>query len=205
MRNWMMDISHWMGRLGALLILVVGLPLWGVTLLYSWLRWREWPIFIQVRTGKEGVPLVIRKVKTLNGSAESGDNREELTWMRSSGLDEWPQLLEIVRGKMAWIGPRPLPLRYLSVMTPLEKQRLAVLPGLIGLVQVMGRNTLRWEQKFRLDRWYIQHHSWRLDLEIGIRATRQLMRRVFYFRDQHNPHSPDLEQLRYAPLLKTNG
>jgi lipopolysaccharide/colanic/teichoic acid biosynthesis glycosyltransferase len=86
--------------------------------------------------------------------------------LRRTSLDELPSLWNIVRGEMNLVGPRPLPVAYTTLYTLPQRRRLEVKPGLTGLVQVGGRNALTWDEKFALDGWYAEHHSWRLDLRI---------------------------------------
>lgn len=86
--------------------------------------------------------------------------------LRKYSLDELPQLINVLKGDMNLIGPRPLPWQYLERMNETQKQRHAVKPGITGWAQVNGRNRLTWEQKFKLDLWYIEHRSWQLDWKI---------------------------------------
>jgi sugar transferase EpsL len=157
-----------LGRLWALLGLILGAPVWLGTLLYSMLRFRANPFFGQDRIGKNGQVFRLWKVRTYAPGhvplQEVSVQTRRLSGMRSLGLDEWPQLWHIVQGRMNWIGPRPLPVDYVSVMLETEAIRHQVRPGLIGLAQLRGRNRLTWAQKFRLDRWYVRHQSLRLDL-----------------------------------------
>jgi lipopolysaccharide/colanic/teichoic acid biosynthesis glycosyltransferase len=87
-------------------------------------------------------------------------------WLRAASLDELPELVNILRGEMSLVGPRPLFAHYLGRYTPEQARRHAVLPGITGWAQVNGRNTLSWEEKFRLDVWYVDHWSLWLDLRI---------------------------------------
>ena len=99
-----------------------------------------------------------------------GPDAERLTpfgrVLRRTSLDELPQLWHVLRGEMTLVGPRPLPERYLPRYTPEQARRHEVRPGLTGWAQVNGRNALTWEEKFRLDVWYVDHHSLWLDLRI---------------------------------------
>jgi lipopolysaccharide/colanic/teichoic acid biosynthesis glycosyltransferase len=87
-------------------------------------------------------------------------------FLRSTSLDDLPQLFNVLRGEMSLVGPRPLLMQYLKRYTPEQMRRHDVLPGMTGWAQIHGRNTLDWEQKFRLDVWYVDHWSFWLDLKI---------------------------------------
>ena len=87
-------------------------------------------------------------------------------FLRASSLDELPELINILRGEMSWVGPRPLLMQYLERYTPEQARRHHVLPGLTGWAQINGRNALTWEEKFRLDVWYVDHYSFWLDVRI---------------------------------------
>jgi lipopolysaccharide/colanic/teichoic acid biosynthesis glycosyltransferase len=99
-----------------------------------------------------------------------GKDEERLTrfgaLLRATSLDELPELLNVLKGEMSLVGPRPLLMRYLARYTPEQARRHEVRPGITGWAQVNGRNALSWEQKFRYDVWYVDHQSLRLDLKI---------------------------------------
>jgi lipopolysaccharide/colanic/teichoic acid biosynthesis glycosyltransferase len=98
-------------------------------------------------------------------------------WLRATSLDELPELWNILHGDMSFVGPRPLLVEYLARYTPEEARRHAVRPGLTGWAQVNGRNALTWEEKFRLDVWYVDHQSLWLDLRILVRTVWQVASR----------------------------
>lgn len=87
-------------------------------------------------------------------------------WLRATSLDELPELINVLRGEMSFVGPRPLLMQYLERYTPEQARRHEVLPGLTGWAQVNGRNAITWEDKFRLDVWYVDHRSLWLDARI---------------------------------------
>lgn len=130
--------------------------------------------FTQLRPGFHEKPFRLIKFSTLRdlapGVPESGDLTGRMTpvgkWLRKSSLDELPQLLNVIRGEMALIGPRPLLMEYLPLYSPEERMRHSVRPGITGWAQVNGRNALTFKQRFKLDLWYVAHRSHRLDIRI---------------------------------------
>jgi lipopolysaccharide/colanic/teichoic acid biosynthesis glycosyltransferase len=131
-------------------------------------------LFSQVRPGHFGQPFKIYKFRTMtDGRDAQGDllpDAERLTrlgrFLRASSLDELPELFNVLRGEMSLVGPRPLLMQYLTRYTPEQARRHAVLPGITGWAQVNGRNALTWEDKFRLDVWYVENWSPWLDIKI---------------------------------------
>jgi lipopolysaccharide/colanic/teichoic acid biosynthesis glycosyltransferase len=98
-------------------------------------------------------------------------------FMRRSSLDELPELLNVVKGEMSLVGPRPLLMRYLDRYSAAQRKRHDVKPGITGWTQVNGRNSLTWEEKFRLDLWYVDHCSLALDLKILVRTIGKVFAR----------------------------
>jgi lipopolysaccharide/colanic/teichoic acid biosynthesis glycosyltransferase len=131
-------------------------------------------LFGQTRPGLRGRPFRIFKFRTMtNAHAADGTplpDEKRLTplgrFLRASSLDELPELFNILRGEMSLVGPRPLLMQYLERYSPEQARRHDVLPGLTGWAQVNGRNALTWEEKFRLDVWYVDHWSFWLDIKI---------------------------------------
>ena len=127
------------------------------------------PVFFrQERAGLGGRTFRILKFRTMREGA--GTDAERLTrfgrFLRASSLDELPELVNVLRGEMALVGPRPLPVRYLPRYTPFQNRRHEVLPGITGWAQVNGRNALDWDTKFRYDVYYVDHRSLLFDLKI---------------------------------------
>jgi len=157
-----------------LLIMLVTLPLLLVlSLLVGIIQGR--PIFFrQQRPGYKGRPFTLFKFRTMtNRCGPDGkllSDAERLTsfgrFLRSTSLDDLPQLANVLRGEMSWVGPRPLLMQYLSRYTPEQMRRHDVLPGITGWAQIHGRNDLDWEEKFRLDLWYVDHRTFWLDVKI---------------------------------------
>ena len=99
-------------------------------------------------------------------------------WLRSTSLDELPEVLNVLKGDMSLVGPRPLLVQYLDRYTPEQRRRHEVRPGITGWAQVRGRNALSWEEKFKLDVWYVDHQSLWLDLRILALTVGQVLRRT---------------------------
>ena len=142
-------------------------------------------LFRQVRPGLRGEPFTIYKFRTMRGAhggepSTAGDE-QRLTrfgrWLRASSLDELPELWNVLRGDMSLVGPRPLLMRYLPLYSPQQMRRHDVRPGLTGWAQVNGRNALSWEDKFKLDVWYVDHHSVALDVKILFLTLAAVLRR----------------------------
>ncbi len=131
-------------------------------------------LFRHPRPGFRGIPFTLLKFRTMtNACDETGHllpDSQRLTrfgrFLRSTSLDELPELLNVLRGDMSLVGPRPLLMEYLEHYTPDLQRRHHVLPGITGWAQVNGRNTTSWERRFALDLWYVDHHSLTLDLKI---------------------------------------
>ena len=136
-------------------------------------------LFRQKRPGLNGKPFTIMKFRTMLNKA--GTDAERLTpfgrFLRSTSLDELPELLNVLKGDMSLVGPRPLLMRYLTRYTPEQARRHEALPGLTGWAQVNGRNALTWEERFKLDVWYVDNQSLRLDLRILARTIGAVLRR----------------------------
>lgn len=156
------------------LILALGLPL---ALLLA-LHFGGNPFFVQQRIGYAERPFLFLKFRTMRTSFDAAGNplpdAERLTWLgrwvRRLSLDELPQVLLVLTGKLSWVGPRPLLPEYLPVYNTRQRLRHSVLPGITGWAQVHGRNLVPWPQRLELDAWYAEHQSFRLDLLILLRS-----------------------------------
>ncbi len=144
------------------------------------------PIFFsQQRPGVQGKPFTLLKFRTMtNARDENGHllpDEDRLTsfgqFLRRTSLDELPELLNVVRGDMRLVGPRPLLMQYLDLYTPEQARRHDVRPGITGWAQINGRNALSWEEKFELDVWYVDHASLWLDLKILFVTVWKVVRR----------------------------
>ncbi|OGO68184.1 MAG: sugar transferase [Chloroflexi bacterium RBG_19FT_COMBO_62_14] len=142
-------------------------------------------LFRQTRAGRYGKPFVYYKFRTMSDVRdEHGEllpDELRLTrlgrLLRSLSLDELPALLNVIRREMSLVGPRPLYVKYLDRYTPEQARRHEVLPGITGLAQISGRNVLAWEERFRLDVWYVDHWSLWLDLKILLITAWKVLRR----------------------------
>nr|WP_275693149.1 sugar transferase [Devosia sp. JXJ CY 41] len=142
-------------------------------------------LFRQVRPGLHGKPFTMNKFRSMS-SQRGADGHllpdsERLTrfgkLLRSSSLDELPELWNVIRGEMSLVGPRPLLMEYLPLYTPEQARRHEVRPGITGWAQVSGRNAIDWEQKFALDVWYVDNRTFLLDLKILWRTVAKVVRR----------------------------
>ena len=140
---------------------------------------RSGVFFLQDRPGKDGRIFKIIKFKTMNDKRDTQGNllpdMQRITklgaFLRSTSIDELPQLLNVLKGDMALIGPRPLLVEYLPLYSPEQARRHDVRPGISGWAQVNGRNNLTWCEKFKLDVWYVDHISIWLDIKIAVRTV----------------------------------
>lgn len=128
--------------------------------------------FTQMRSGKNKRKFKMYKFRTLATgiSSDLSMGKRDLTFfgnvMRRSGLDELPQLFNIIKGEMSFVGPRPMPIEYEAKYNDVQLQRFLVKPGITGWAQVHGRNDISWEKRFEMDVWYVQHSSSFLDIKI---------------------------------------
>jgi lipopolysaccharide/colanic/teichoic acid biosynthesis glycosyltransferase len=143
-------------------------------------------LFRQQRPGLHGRPFMMMKFRTMRENMDSNGHllpdAERLTplgsLLRSTSLDELPELMNVLRGEMSIVGPRPLLMEYLDLYTPEQARRHEVRPGVTGWAQVNGRNSVSWEERFQLDVWYVEHQSLRLDLQIMLRTFTLVLRRT---------------------------
>jgi len=131
-------------------------------------------LFTQKRPGYKGKPFYFYKFRTMTDQVDCEgrlfDDEQRLTdlgqWLRKYSLDELPQLINVIKGELSFVGPRPLLMAYLERYTPEQARRHDVKPGITGWAQVNGRNALTWEEKFALDIWYVDNQSVFLDFKI---------------------------------------
>jgi sugar transferase EpsL len=178
-----------MKRMIDLFLILVSAPFWGLLMIGMAVMVRiklGAPIlFRQDRPGKEGKIFALLKFRTMTEARGAAGNplpdAVRLTrfgqCLRASSLDELPELLNVIKGELSLVGPRPLLTQYLSRYTPEQARRHEVRPGLTGWAQVNGRNALTWEEKFQLDIWYVDHRSLWLDLKILFLTLWKVLRR----------------------------
>jgi lipopolysaccharide/colanic/teichoic acid biosynthesis glycosyltransferase len=167
---------------GACAALVLLSPLLAVVALVVRVRMGKPVLFRQQRPGRGGRPFEMTKFRTMTDRRRPDGallpDAERLTslgrFLRRTSIDELPELLNVVRGDMSLVGPRPLLMEYLPLYTAEQARRHEVRPGITGWTQVSGRNALTWDEKFALDVWYVDHRSTRLDLEILGRTVSQV-------------------------------
>jgi sugar transferase EpsL len=151
-------------------------------------------LFGQLRPGLHGKPFTIYKFRTMGDLCDAHGriltDEQRLTrfgrFLRSTSLDELPELWNVVKGEMSLVGPRPLLLQYLDRYTPEQARRHDVPPGITGWAQVNGRNALRWEEKFELDVWYVDHWSLWLDLRILWNTLAKVLKREGISAENHS-------------------
>jgi lipopolysaccharide/colanic/teichoic acid biosynthesis glycosyltransferase len=141
------------------------------------------PFFTQQRPGKNGKIFTIIKFKTMNDRKDASGHllpdADRLTkvgaFVRKTSLDEIPQLLNVIKGDMSLIGPRPLLPHYLHLYNDFQNRRHEVKPGITGWAQVNGRNAISWDQKFEFDVWYVEHISFVTDMKILIKTAQKVL------------------------------
>ena len=170
---------------GAVIGLILLFPVLLVTAILIRRRMGPPAVFSQRRAGMKGEPFTLYKFRTMS---DTRDDHGELLpdnarltnlgrFLRASSLDELPQLLNVLKGDMSLVGPRPLLLDYVPLYDDTQKKRLYVKPGITGWAQINGRNAISWEEKFTLDVWYVEHNSLCLDLKILSLTVWKLLKR----------------------------
>ncbi|MEA2222541.1 MAG: hypothetical protein QOH83_917 [Solirubrobacteraceae bacterium] len=166
--------------------LVLSSPLLALAIVAICLESRGGAFYRQRRVGKDGHEFDVLKLRTMVAGAEhigaglavnTGDARITRVGriLRRTSLDELPNLVNVLRGEMAIVGPRPTLPTQVAQYTERERGRLAIRPGITGWAQVNGRTSLPWAQRIELDLWYIEHRTWRLDLTILWRSARMVV------------------------------
>lgn len=154
-------------------------------------------LFRQERPGRGGRLFTLVKFRTMSaGPGEGAEDAERLTrlgrWLRSTSVDELPELWNVLRGQMSLVGPRPLLAEYLPLYTAEQARRHEVRPGITGWAQVHGRNAVPWEERLAFDTWYVDHRSLSLDLRILARTVWQVVSR----RGVQQPGHATMERFR---------
>jgi len=180
-------------RLLALLLLIPALPVILLVAFSIRLSLGSPVLFRQVRPGKNGRPFAIYKFRTMTNETDASgvplsDHlrlRGVGKFIRSASLDELPQLFNVLKGEMSFIGPRPLLMEYLPLYTEHQNRRHDVLPGITGLAQINGRNAISWEKKFEYDLEYVQHISFLTDLKIILLTVKKVFVREGIAQEGH--------------------
>jgi len=158
----------------ALFLIILFLPIYLIVSFFIWWKMGNPILFRQKRPGKDAKIFSIYKFRTMtddkddNGNLLPDDKRliGIGKFIRSTSLDELPQLFNVLKGEMSFVGPRPLLIEYLDLYDDEQKRRHDVKPGITGWAQVNGRNAISWEQKFKYDVWYVENQSFWLDMKI---------------------------------------
>jgi len=169
----------------SLVSIVVLSPLLIGTAVMVWIKIGRPIFFRQERPGLHGKPFQMLKFRTMRDAVDTDGHplpdAERLTklgrLLRSSSIDELPELWNVLKGEMSLVGPRPLLMEYLPLYSPEQARRHEVRPGVTGWAQVNGRNAISWEEKFALDVWYVDNRSLRLDLKIIRLTIRKVIKR----------------------------
>ncbi|MES9902889.1 MAG: sugar transferase [Sedimenticola sp.] len=164
-------------------ILFIGLPVFCCLILMVHYKLGAPVFFRQIRPGKSGHPFEMIKFRTMMDDRDKNwdllSDAERLTnfgkLLRSSSLDELPELWNVLKGEMSLVGPRPLLMEYLPLYTEEQMRRHDVRPGVTGWAQVNGRNAISWDEKFKLDVWYVDNRSFWLDLKILFLTVRKVL------------------------------
>ncbi len=179
------SIKPLIDRLMSLIGLILLSPIFLLTIVSLAIANRGRVFFVQPRPGKNEVIFRLIKFKTMNekknGAGQLLSDAERLTpigkLVRKTSLDELPQLINILRGEMSFIGPRPLLVEYLPYYNAKERMRHSVKPGITGWAQVNGRNLLSWDKKFELDVWYVTNQTFWLDIKIIFKTVLKVFAR----------------------------
>ena len=163
-------------------------------------------IFTQERAGKKGKPFTIYKFRTMTNARDAKGqllpNAQRKTklgnLLRSTSLDELPELWNVLKGEMSLVGPRPLLIEYLPYYTDEQNQRHDVRPGITGWAQINGRNALNWDEKFELDVWYVKHQSFLLDIKILLKTVVKVVQRknINYSKERFTPRFDEYVKMK---------
>jgi len=186
-----------MKRLMDVVLVLIAIPFWIIALLVLMLLVHfklGSPIFFtQIRPGLNGKPFALIKLRTMTEAQDASGrllpDAERLTdfgrFLRGTSLDELPELINVIRGEMSLVGPRPLLMQYLPRYSSEQARRHEAKPGITGWAQVNGRNAISWEEKLALDVWYVDHQSLALDFRILCRTVWQVAKREGVSQEGH--------------------
>jgi len=180
--------------------LILTSPLLAILSVLVWIKHGRPILFRQARPGYNGKIFTLYKFRSMSNELDSNGkplpDTQRITrlghFLRASSLDELPELINVLRGEMSLVGPRPLLVEYLPRYSAEQRRRHDVLPGITGWAQVNGRNALTWEEKFALDVWYVDHWSFGLDIKILWLTVGQVLQR----RNITPPGQTSMEEFR---------
>lgn len=183
--GWRAGVKSAVDRLTAVIALLILSPIMAVMAVIIRVRLGRPVLFRQLRPGLNAEPFELIKFRSMLTTVDPGGrplpDADRLTplgqFLRSTSLDEMPQLWNVLRGELSLVGPRPLLMKYLPRYTPRQARRHEVKPGITGWAQVNGRNAISWEEKFELDVWYVEHWSLWLDVKIIALTVLRVLRR----------------------------
>jgi hypothetical protein len=176
-------------------LIVLSIPLSLVTVWLHFANKGDGAFFLQPRPGKNGKVFKVIKFKTMTDEKDSEGNLlpdgERITkvgaFVRSTSIDELPQLINVLKGDMSLIGPRPLLVKYLPLYSKEQARRHEVRPGITGWAQCHGRNALSWKKKFELDVWYVDHVSFMTDCKIVFTTIKKVINREDVYFEEMGP------------------
>ncbi len=182
----------------ACLGLFVGMPIFFVLALQVYRKLGSPVFFSQIRPGKDGRPFKLVKFRTMKDTVDENGillpDKDRLTsfgkFLRSTSLDELPELWNVIKGDMSLVGPRPLLMEYLPLYSKEQSRRHDVKPGITGWAQINGRNAISWDEKFKLDVWYVDNQNFWLDLKILFLTVRRVLARESISADNHATAEP---------------
>ena len=174
MDNRVLKLKRLFDILVVLIMLPICVPLFLIIGLFVGIKLGRPVLFQQIRPGRYGKPFLILKFRTMVDTSDDQNNHlsddQRLAsfgkLLRSTSLDELPELWNVLKGDMSLVGPRPLLMEYLPLYNAEQARRHEVRPGITGWAQVNGRNAISWEEKFKFDVWYVKHYSFGLDMKI---------------------------------------
>jgi len=177
-------LKRWLELIISICILIILSPIFLVLTFCLFIANSGKPFFLQSRPGFEGKIFKVIKFKTMTDKLDENgkllpdsDRMTKLgVFIRKTSLDEIPQLINVIKGDMSLIGPRPLLVQYLARYNSFQFRRHEVKPGITGWAQVNGRNAISWESKFHLDVWYVDNLSFQLDIKIFLMTIKKVLR-----------------------------
>jgi len=166
--------------------LLMASPFIAPVLLFVYLKTKETPFFLQKRPGLNEQIFTLIKMRTMANTRDSEGNllpdKDRITrwgkFLRETSMDEIPQLINVLKGDMSLVGPRPLLPEYLPLYSDFHRRRHQVRPGITGWAQINGRNSISWQQKFDLDVWYVEHVSFKVDMQIILQTLKKVFKKA---------------------------